>query len=156
MSTLAASPSNKTVKPGFLVAAALVAFALLATLSLAQGLKKSEFTALATDYSSPRLVDPHVGPVVLYNAGLTNSLPFPGPLLVLSNHPTSLFAKPGRSRLVPPRAPAPGVYLAKPYSMIVVVPGPHPDDKCIVSPSGPVAPMPVIPPELHLVPFHTK
>jgi hypothetical protein len=52
----------------------------------------------------------------------------------------------------PPTIPA-GVYQAAPYSCIVVVPGPQPDDRCVISPAGGVASaMPIIRPDVRLIP----
>jgi hypothetical protein len=57
-----------------------------------------------------------------------------------------------QSSSVPPTIPA-GVYTAAPYSCIVVVPGPHPDDRCIINPAGGVgSAMPIIRPDLQLIP----
>ena len=61
-----------------------------------------------------------------------------------------------RAHLRPPAAaagPAPGVYKTTPYSCIVMVPGPHPDDRAIVSPGGGQYTMPVITPELQFIPL---
>jgi hypothetical protein len=46
----------------------------------------------------------------------------------------------------------PGVYRAEPYSVIVVVPGAHPDDRCIMGGYGARSPMRIIQPELKLIP----
>jgi hypothetical protein len=56
---------------------------------------------------------------------------------------------------ISPSAPAtvpPGVYRTVPYSCIVVVPGPHPDDRCIVRPPDVDFSMPIIKPELQFIP----
>jgi hypothetical protein len=55
-----------------------------------------------------------------------------------------------------PTAPQPGVYKTEPYSCLVVVPGPHPDDKCIVGAPGRGSEMPVIVPELRFIPYTPK
>jgi hypothetical protein len=47
----------------------------------------------------------------------------------------------------------PGVYRPFPYSCIVVVPGPHPDDRCIINPGAGNDPMPIIKPDLHFIPW---
>jgi hypothetical protein len=47
----------------------------------------------------------------------------------------------------------PGVYKTFPYSCIVVVPGPHPDDRCIVRPPSVDSSMPIIKPELQFTPW---
>ena len=70
-------------------------------------------------------------------------------------------------RVVPkplaPAMPKPGIYQAEPYSGIVIVPGPHPDDRAIIGWSNPtpgapaVTPeMPTVKPELRLVPREPK
>lgn len=55
----------------------------------------------------------------------------------------------------PPPAPIvlPGTYVCEPYTCLLVVPGPHPDDKCVIASGGPRDPMPMFKPELRLVPF---
>lgn len=50
----------------------------------------------------------------------------------------------------------PGVYLSLPYTAIIIVPGRHPDDQCIVGEKGPGMFMPTYRPPLHLVPWHEK
>jgi hypothetical protein len=52
----------------------------------------------------------------------------------------------------PGQLPA-GVYKTEPYTCIVVVPGPHPDDRCFVSPPGGECPMPVIQPDVQFIPL---
>jgi hypothetical protein len=50
-----------------------------------------------------------------------------------------------------PALPAPGIYETAPFTCIVVVPGPHPDDRCIRSPAvGPF--MPTVRPDLRFIP----
>ena len=48
--------------------------------------------------------------------------------------------------------PAPGIYKTAPYTCIVIVPGPHPDDQA-VKPVGPAPPMPTIEPKLEFIPW---
>jgi len=48
--------------------------------------------------------------------------------------------------------PRPGVYEARPYTAIVIVPGPHPDERCIIGRQGQNPSLPAIRPELWLVP----
>ena len=59
---------------------------------------------------------------------------------------------------VHPRAvsasPPAGVYRTVPYSCIVVVPGPHPDDRCVVNPRGMESAMPIIRPDLSFIPWN--
>jgi len=55
----------------------------------------------------------------------------------------------------PPARPKPGIYETAPYTSIIVVPGPHPDDRAIVPLGGPGTAIPSIPtiqPELRLIP----
>jgi hypothetical protein len=57
---------------------------------------------------------------------------------------------------ISPSVPAtvpPGVYRTVPYSCIVVVPGLHPDDRCIVRPPDVDSSMPIIKPELQFIPW---
>jgi hypothetical protein len=46
----------------------------------------------------------------------------------------------------------PGVYQSYPYSCLVLVPSAQPDDKCIVAPGGTDPRMPMIKPDLRLIP----
>jgi hypothetical protein len=86
---------------------------------------------------------------VLTNSAATNRL-FPGTLL--PSFRTNLFSNAPIARAMP--SVPPGVYEAEPYKAIVVVPGPHPDDRCIIGQgAAATAPaMPMIKPELRLVP----
>jgi hypothetical protein len=47
-----------------------------------------------------------------------------------------------------------GVYKTATYTCIVLVPGPHPDDRAIVSPSSGDYRMPILRPNLHLIPLY--
>jgi hypothetical protein len=60
-------------------------------------------------------------------------------------------ARPQR-RASPGQLPA-GVYKTWPYTCIVVVPGPCPDDRAIVKPSGKNYRMPIIKPDLQFIPW---
>ena len=53
-----------------------------------------------------------------------------------------------------PARPAPGVYRTAPYSCIVVVPGPHLDDRFVTTPREGQSSMPIIRPELRFIPLH--
>ena len=65
-----------------------------------------------------------------------------------------LFDRPTRRETPPaPGQLAPGVYKTLPYTCIVVVPGPCPDDGMIVSPPGIHDPMPIIRPDLQFIPI---
>jgi hypothetical protein len=81
----------------------------------------------------------------------TNSLGPISNLWVLPRHPPSFArgARPGEPGSVPP-----GVYESEPYTCIVVVPGPQWDDRCLVPGGAAIEPMPVVKPELRLVPHH--
>ena len=61
------------------------------------------------------------------------------------------------ARLRPP-SPSPmipaGVYKTAPYSCIVVVPGPHPDDRCVINPGDVASAMPIIRPDLRFIPWN--
>lgn len=50
----------------------------------------------------------------------------------------------------------PGVYRTTPFACIVVVPDQHADDNMAVWPANNVAPLPIVKPELHLVPLDPK
>ena len=57
-----------------------------------------------------------------------------------------------QSPALPGQLPA-GVYKTLPYTCIVVVPGPHPDDRAVVSPRSGDYPMPIIRPDLQFIPL---
>ncbi len=61
---------------------------------------------------------------------------------------SNVIVAPSTSRAIPP-----GVYKTVPYSCIVVVPGPCPDDRAIVSPGGGDYSMPIIRPDLRFIPW---
>ena len=54
----------------------------------------------------------------------------------------------------PSANPLPGLYKTAPHSCIVVVPGPHPDDRCIVNPGESDSSMPILKPDLQFIPLH--
>jgi hypothetical protein len=65
---------------------------------------------------------------------------------------------PRPSRPRPPASPGQllaGVYKTLPYTCIVVVPGPHPDDQAIFSPSSRDYRMPIVRPDLQFIPLST-
>jgi hypothetical protein len=76
---------------------------------------------------------------------------------VLSNKNVGslLFRPPGvplpRGKF-PTTQPAPGVYVASPYRVIVVVPDSRFDDRCIVGPRAAQPRMPTVTPDLELIP----
>jgi hypothetical protein len=57
---------------------------------------------------------------------------------------------------VSPLDAAPGVYEAWPYTCIVVVPGAHPDDRCVAGALNVDPRMPKTEPELRLIPRNQK
>ena len=70
--------------------------------------------------------------------------------------PTNLYWLLRSNSIALPSAPTnipPGVYKTAPYSCIVVVPGPHPDDKCIVNPGPWDSSMPIVKPDLQFIPL---
>ena len=78
------------------------------------------------------------------------------PLTMPPTGVTNLYWNLRSNNIIMPSAPStipPGVYRTFPYSCIVVVPGPHPDDRCIVNPGGGNDPMPIIKPDLQFVPW---
>ena len=59
--------------------------------------------------------------------------------------------------LRPPSGPpmiSAGVYKTVPYSCIVVVPDPHPDDRCVINPGDVASAMPIIRPDLRFIPLN--
>ena len=61
------------------------------------------------------------------------------------------------ARLRPPTAPPmipAGVYKTVPYSCIVVVPGPHPNDRCVINPGDVASAMPIVRPDLRFIPWN--
>ncbi len=95
-------------------------------------------------------------------ASASNPFLFPGS--GLSNSPARFagirnFSPPSatpKARLFPQHAPAPGLYKTEPFSCLVLVPGPHPDDRAL-APGAAVDPkMPIVKPELRLVPWPKK
>jgi hypothetical protein len=69
------------------------------------------------------------------------------------------FKAPSTPQPTRPRRPATpgqlpaGVYKTLPYTCIVVVPGPYPDDRAIVSPSSKDYRMPIIRPDVQFIPW---
>jgi hypothetical protein len=113
------------------------------------------FAALPlTFFSSPAQIGPatfaQAGPPLLWtplSTGPTNML------FVVRTNARSLFdeVRKANQRRVEPQRYAPGVYEARPYSLIVVVPGPHPDDRCLCAPGGEFR-MRTRKPDLELIP----
>ncbi len=104
------------------------------------------------------------------------SFPFQAPGLTRSNAPALILPTNGPQLFLPRRRPAtgplsslpkPGVYKSVPYTCIVVVPPPHPDDQGILGPLAKLPPsstpaplpqfrMPIIQPDVRLVPLTNK
>ncbi|PWU08642.1 MAG: hypothetical protein C5B50_29145 [Verrucomicrobia bacterium] len=89
------------------------------------------------------------GPLPWQPSGSTNLfLTVPGLYPNFSSSSTNMLSS---------KLPKPGIYEAHPYTMIVIVPGPQPDDKCIVSASRETdRNMPIIRPQIELVPRKPK
>ena len=133
------------------VGAVVVALALLCVLGVAQAVLGSRSSSAS---SIPWLEDsPSNALLITSSAGRAQApgfafVPQPGfkvQTVAPSNH---------LSLLSPPRSIPPGVYKTAPYSCIVVVPGPHPDDRCIVGPGDGDYSMPIIKPDLRFIPLH--
>jgi hypothetical protein len=81
-------------------------------------------------------------------------------------HTNLLYSAPRPQPILPPRvllfdSPStasnslpPGIYKTEPYTCLVLVPGPHPDDKCIIGNGAgqPNIQMPIRRPELQFIP----
>lgn len=98
------------------------------------------------------------GPVAFAQAGTPLFQVFPSKsptnvFVVARTNSRSLFdaAREANRRRTTPQSYAPGVYEARPWTMIVVVPGPHPDDRCLVDFGGNLR-MPTRNPGLELIP----
>lgn len=142
--------SNRNVKSIGSVGAAVAALALLCALGVAQ-------VGLDTR-SSPATPMPRPGHY------LSNALLFPASagrvqapafafalkpeLKVQIVAPSNHLSLPSLPRNIPA-----GVYKTVPYSCIVVVPGPYPDDRCVVRPGGGDFSMPIIKPDLRFIPL---
>jgi hypothetical protein len=88
-------------------------------------------------------------------------------LLARTNLLTPLFASGWQPQFEVPSVPQParlqpslslgqlpaGVYKTLPYTCIVVVPGPCPDERFFVKPPGGECPMPMIRPDVQFIPF---
>ncbi len=91
----------------------------------------------------------------------TNVWRFPGGTNLFRLPDRSQRRVPGTNQATAPELLKPGVYEASPYTCIVIVPGPQPDDKCIIGRGGAggttVDPrMPILKPELRLIPHGAK
>ena len=149
-SILVRVPSNGDMKRKTIVGIVVGALGCLGLLAAGQGVMHAGSTQVASTHWSGNtqtnvFVIPFAGGNWLFQA-----LP-PGhkPEFKIQSLPPS-------ARPISPSAPAalpPGVYRTVPYSCIVVVPGPHPDDRCIVRPGGGDSSMPVVKPELRFIPW---
>jgi len=164
--------SNRDMKQIMLVGAVVVVLTCLCVLAAAQvGSHESSLSASALPWlgnvqsnaiiiPSPPGTSPYPLLAPASNRALRiQSLP-PGhrfsPPAVPPTGVTNLYWNLRSNHVVMPSAPPatpPGVYKTLPYSCIVVVPGPHPDDRCIVNPGGANDPMPIIKPDLQFIPW---
>jgi len=106
------------------------------------------------------LTNPATASTPLITAGVTNTLPlnqfvFPTNLFAMAtNGSTLLFFGTNRVLSLPTAgSPARGVWKTEPFACIVLVPGPHPDDRMAVNPGKAETKMPVIKPSLKFVPL---
>jgi hypothetical protein len=92
----------------------------------------------------------------------TLSIPFHGSNLLpqagvsaTNKPPLRILINPQAARTNTPfAAPVPpGVYKTFPYTCIVVVPGPHPDDASVVKPGNVDPSMPIVKPDLQFIPW---
>jgi hypothetical protein len=81
--------------------------------------------------------------------------PFQIPIPAVKGSPR-LFVPQLPKGSVSPLDAAPGVYEAWPYTCIVVVPGAHPDDRCVAGALNVDPRMPKTEPELRLIPRNQK
>ena len=77
----------------------------------------------------------------------------PGQRTVMKYPLQLVLVPPARNSPVPP-APKPGVYETAPFSCIVLVPGPHPDDRAIIGSDrgNNYSAMPIVRPDLRFIP----
>lgn len=164
--------SNGDMKQIMLVGAVVVVLACLCVLAAAQvGSNGSSPSASALPWlgnaqsnvfiiPSPPCTSPHPLLALASNRAFGIAPLPPGhrssPPAVSPTGVTNSYWNLRSNHIVMPSAPTampPGVYKTFPYSCIVVVPGPHPDDRCIVNPSGGNDPMPIIKPDLQFIPW---
>lgn len=116
------------------------------------------------------LPEPAATSSLFLSPGISAPTPLAGqltsPFLFVTNGTNFLYSAPTWKPILPPRgslfnSPAavtnaipPGVYKTEPYTCLVLVPGPHPDDKCIVGNRTIEATerMPTRQPELQFIP----
>jgi len=142
--------SNKGVKTMVALGGVAIAVVLLCLFGTGLGLPPVDSWPPA---ETPWPGNPENGPVAIPVAR-TNVLM---PLLASGWQPQ--FGVPRVPQSARPRRPASpdqlpaGVYRTAPYSCIVLVPGPHPDDRAIVNPRGGDSAMPIIKPDLQFIPL---
>jgi len=138
---------------------ALLGAALVCACGLAQIVSLPEPAASSTLFQSPGIFAP---------TPLVSQLP--SPFLFVTNgvaQTNFLYSVPSWKPILPPprghlfdspgvvtNAIPPGVYKTEPYTCLVLVPGPHPDDKCIIGNRAiqPTERMPMRQPELQFIP----
>ncbi len=98
-------------------------------------------------WSSPLLFGPNAVTQTNFLPSVPKHRPIAPPRIFLFDSPPS--ASNARSNALPP-----GVYNTEPYTSLVLVPGPHPDDKCIIGNGAAQPPirMPTVKPDLQFIP----
>jgi hypothetical protein len=142
--------SNGDMKRMVSVWAVVAALGCLCVLAAAQGVLRKDSARAPSlrwlgDGQSNLVVIPSPGSNLLFLA----SAPARKPELMIQTLPSSARPHPPST---PPTIPA-GVYQTVPYSCIVVVPGPHPDDRCIFGKGSGDSSMPIIKPDLRFIPW---
>ena len=141
---------NRDMKRITTVGAVVGVLGCLGVLAAAQGVLH---TGSSQAPSTPWPGNTQIEVIVIPSAGSNRLLQATAPA---SKPQFNIQIFPPSARLLPPPAPRtipPGVYKTVPYSCIVVVPGPHPDDRCIVRPPSVDSSMPIIKPELRFIPW---
>ena len=139
------------MKRGITIGVAIVALALLGVLGVAEVAADTN-SAPASLMLWPGMTSSNA-PVVFYAGSNAPILVFP-PGQKPRAH-AQLFAPSARHYGRAPSAnPPPGVYKTAPYTCIVVVPGPHRDDQCVVNPGESDSSMPIVKPDLQFIPLH--
>jgi hypothetical protein len=142
------SPSNGDVKRIASVGAVVVALSCLGILASAQQvLHKDSARAPSIHWlgnaHSNLVVIPSPNSNVLFLARAPGRKP---EITIHFNPPSTNL--PSALPTIPP-----GVYRTVPYSCIVVVPGPHPDDRCMFGQGSGETSMPIIKPDLRFIPW---
>jgi hypothetical protein len=142
--------SKEDVKGIIAGGAVVLALAGLCVLAAAQGVLHSKSASAPT---VTWLGNAQSNPIVI----ASQAGDWPAPVLPPAHKPEfKIQTLPPTAHLRSPPAPpgiAPGIYKTAPYTCIVVVPGPCPDDSAIVSPHGKKYSMPIIKPELRFIPL---